>query len=150
MKREWASTGVGRLPTSPGCRYTDCARGGGASGYEHVAADFETDMQALIATALQHHEEKPFDVVHAQYCYPTGLAALEISSRLNIPNVVSIQGGDGHWVGLCCQTHHEAMQAVLNHSMALVIGCQSFADEVVENHGILAGATDHCARCHER
>ena len=99
-------------------------------------ADFEGDTQAMIEEALRHHRQKPFDVVHAQYCYPTGLAALEVSRQLDIPSVVSIQGGDGHWVGLCCTTHRDAMQAVLNHSTALVIGCRSFADEVVENHGI--------------
>lgn len=101
-----------------------------------TSADFEGDTQAMIEEALRHHRQKPFDVVHAQYCYPTGLAALEISRQLNIPSVVSIQGGDGHWVGLCCTTHHDAMQAVLNHATALVIGCRSFADEVVHNHGI--------------
>ena len=101
-----------------------------------VPADFEGDMHEMVDLALRYHAEKPFDVVHAQYCYPTGLAALEVSRRLSIPNIVSIQGGDGHWVGLCCDTHHEAMQAVLNHGMALAIGCQSFAEEVVENHGI--------------
>ena len=99
-------------------------------------ADFEGDTQAMIEEALRHHRQKPFDVVHAQYCYPTGLAALEISHQLNLPSVVSIQGGDGHWVGLCCTTHRDAMQAVLNHATALVIGCRSFADEVVHNHGI--------------
>ena len=99
-------------------------------------ADFEGDTQAMIEEALRRHQEKPFDVVHAQYCYPTGLAALEISRQLNIPSVVSIQGGDGHWVGLCCTTHRQAMQAVLNHATALVIGCRSFADEVVHNHDI--------------
>ena len=67
---------------------------------------------------------------------PTGLAALALSKKLNVPSVVSIQGGDGHWVGLCCTTHRRAMDAVLNHASALVIGCDSFADEVVENHNI--------------
>lgn len=99
-------------------------------------ADFESDTQAMTEQALYYHQQQPFDVVHAQYCYPTGLAALEISRQLGIPNVVSIQGGDGHWVGLCCSTHRQAMQAVLNHATALVIGCRSFADEVVHNHGI--------------
>ncbi|CAH1000437.1 Glycogen synthase [Neolewinella maritima] len=112
-------------------------------------ADFEGDARAMIARAEQLHAEHPFDVVHAQYAYPTGLAAMEVSRRLSIPNVVSIQGGDGHWVGLCCTTHHRAMQAVLNHSMALIIGCDSFRDEVVENHGtaprrftVIPGATN--------
>ncbi|WP_116105718.1 glycosyltransferase family 4 protein [Lewinella sp. IMCC34191] len=99
-------------------------------------ADFESDMRKMVATAVSLHQERPFDAVHAQYAYPTGLAALEVSRLLNIPNVVSIQGGDGHWVGLCCETHNRAMQAVLKHSMGLVIGCESFRAEVVENHGV--------------
>lgn len=112
-------------------------------------ADFERDMRAMVAKALELHARTPFDVVHAQYAYPTGLAAMEVSRLLGIPNVVSIQGGDGHWVGLCCKTHKRAMDAVLNHAMSLIIGCDSFRDEVVENHGtrparftIIPGATN--------
>ena len=112
-------------------------------------ADFETDIETMVATALACHEEKPFDLVHSQYSYPTGLAALELSRRTGIPNIISIQGGDGHWVGGCCDTHQRAMQAVLEHANALVIGCRSFADEVQGHHGtaaerftIIPGAVD--------
>ncbi len=112
-------------------------------------ADFESDMHKLIQTALKHHQHESFDIVHAQYCYPTGLAALALSQKLGIPSVVSIQGGDGHWVGLCCTTHRKAMDAVLNHASALIIGCESFADEVVQKHNlskslltIIPGATN--------
>lgn len=118
----------------------------GAAG---APADFEGDLRAMVELAVRLHDDRPFDVVHAQYAYPTGLAAMEVSRRLGIPNVVSIQGGDGHWVGLCCTTHQRAMEAVLDHSMGLVIGCDSFRDEVVHNHGtapgrftIIPGATD--------
>ena len=104
-----------------------------------AVADFEEDLRIMVQKALALHAEAPFDVVHAQYAYPTGLAAMEVSRLLDIPNVVSIQGGDGHWVGLCCDTHHDAMQAVLNHSMGLIIGCDSFRNEVVENHGTAPG-----------
>lgn len=103
---------------------------------EENPADFEKDLREMIATAEKHHSETPFDIVHAQYCYPNGLAALELSTRWNVPNVVSIQGGDGHWVGLCYSTHKKAMDAVLHHAMALIIGCNSFAEEVSENHKI--------------
>ena len=92
---------------------------------------------------------QPFDLVHAQYGYPCGLAALEVSRRLGIPNVVSIQGGDGHWVGTCCETHKRAMLAVLGHAGSLIIGSLSFAEEVRDHHGtpldrfvIVPGATD--------
>lgn len=98
-------------------------------------ADFEADIASMVETALQQHKVLPFDIVHAQYGYPNGLAALEISRRIGIPNVVSIQGGDGHWVGLCCETHRRAIRAVLEHTNDLIIGSPSFAAEVHENHG---------------
>ncbi|HEA28719.1 MAG TPA: glycosyltransferase family 1 protein [Leeuwenhoekiella sp.] len=103
---------------------------------DETPADFEKDLREMIATAEKHHADTPFDIVHAQYCYPNGLAALALSNKWQVPNVVSIQGGDGHWVGLCCGTHKQAMDAVLHHAMALIIGCTSFANEVSENHQI--------------
>lgn len=97
-------------------------------------ADFELDLKNMVQTALVENALEPFDIVHAQYAYPNGLAALEISRLLGIPNIISIQGGDGHWVGLCCDTHKKAMQAVLFYANELVIGSQSFAQEVHVNH----------------
>ena len=102
---------------------------------EQGTGDFERDIEEMVAVVLQEHQEEAFDVIHAQYGYPTGLAALEASRRLGVPNVVSIQGGDGHWVGSCCETHEAAMIAVLNHAGALLIGSRSFADEVTERLG---------------
>jgi glycosyltransferase involved in cell wall biosynthesis len=128
--------GGGPPPDEPWMQVQGLRSFGEERAAPQTPADFEGDTQAMIAEALRHHRQKSFDVVHAQYCYPTGLAALEISRQLNLPSVISIQGGDGHWVGLCCTTHRDAMQAVLNHATALVIGCRSFADEVAHNHGI--------------
>ena len=112
-------------------------------------ADFERDLAEMVDAVVAGHARAPFDVIHAQYAYPTGLAAMEASRRLGVPNVVSIQGGDGHWVGLCCATHKAAMDAVLNGAMRLLIGSRSFAEEVHENHGtplsrftIVPGAVD--------
>lgn len=100
------------------------------------AADFEADVNVMVETALTKHALKPFDIVHAQYAYPNGFAAIELSRRTGIPNVISIQGGDGHWVGLCCVTHRHAIRAVFNHANELIIGSASFAQEVHENHNI--------------
>ena len=118
-------------------------------GSVNPPADWERDMRDMVARSLELHAETPFDVVHAQYCYPTGLAAMEVSRLLGIPNVVSIQGGDGHWVGPCCTTHQRAMDAVLGHAGALIIGCDSFREEVIGIHGtpsarftIIPGATN--------
>ena len=114
-----------------------------------LPADFEADVAAMVAAVEREHEAAPFDVIHAQYGYPTGLAALEASRKLGVPNVVSIQGGDGHWVGGCCTTHKAAMRAVLNHAGAVLIGSESFAAEVSGHHAtlrdrftIVPGATD--------
>ena len=141
--------GGGPPPREPWMEVHGLRSIGEEQGVDNPPADFEADTRAMVALAERLHAERPFAVVHAQYAYPTGLAALEVSRRLGIPNVVSIQGGDGHWVGLCCTTHHRAMRAVLDHSMALIIGCASFRDEVVENHGtaadrftIIPGATN--------
>ena len=103
----------------------------------------------MVAAVVAEHAGRPFDVLHAQYGYPCGWAVLEASRRLGVPNVVSIQGGDGHWVGSCCETHRLAMTRVLDHSNAVLIGCESFAQEVVQRLGtarsrftIVPGAVD--------
>lgn len=117
---------------------------------ETPTANFERDIATVVATVAAEHHRAPFDLLHAQYGYPTGLAALEASKVLGIPNVVSIQGGDGHWVGVgCCETHRAAMGAVLDHADRLLIGSRSFAEEVRGNHGtslerftVVPGAVD--------
>ena len=120
-----------------------------SSGETVVPADFEGDVADLARTVVDLHDEQPFDVLHAQYGYPPGLAVLLASRETGLPTVVSIQGGDGHWVGTCCRTHAEAMHTVLDSSGAVLIGSASFRDEVVGNLGtdparfrIVPGATD--------
>lgn len=136
--------GGGPPPEVPGVKVIGLEARGEQSG-----GDFERDIEEMVAVAEGEHGDKPFDLVHAQYGYPTGLAAMEFSRRVGIPNIVSIQGGDGHWVGTCCKTHKRAMLAVLGHAGALLIGSRSFAKEVEENHGtpqerftIIPGAVD--------
>ncbi len=95
-------------------------------------ADFERDVDDMVATILAEHRKRPFDILHAQYGYPNGWAVLLAAREIGVPTVVSIQGGDGHWVGSCCETHRLGMIRVLEHADALLIGCDSFAMEVVE------------------
>jgi len=116
---------------------------------EQDGGDFERDVATMVETIVAEHAQQPFDILHAQYGYPNGWAVLLASQRLGIPNLVSIQGGDGHWVGSCCETHRLAMVRVLDHSGALLIGGQSFVDEVSERLGteptrftIVPGAVD--------
>ncbi len=121
--------GGGPPPPVPGVRVVGLEALGEQSG-----GNFEEDIQTMVETVVAEHGESPFDIIHAQYAYPTGLAAMEASRKLGVPNLVSIQGGDGHWIGGCCATHKRAMLAVLGHAGALLIGTRSFADEVTENH----------------
>jgi glycogen synthase len=141
--------GGGPPPAIPGARVVGRESQGEQRINDGLPASFEQDVEDMVATVEKEHRERPFDVIHAQYGYPCGLAALEASRRLGLPNVVSIQGGDGHWVGTCCGTHKQAMLAVLGHSGSLLIGSRTFAEEVQGHHGtpmerftIVPGATD--------
>ena len=116
---------------------------------EQDGGDFERDVENMRRTVVEEHRRKPFDIVHAQYGYPCGWAALLASREIGVPSVVSIQGGDGHWVGSCCETHRLAMTRVLDHAGAVLIGARSFAEEVVGRLGtdparftIVPGAVD--------
>ena len=141
--------GGGPPPSVPGVKVIGLESTGEARTADGQPADFEGDIARLVEAVLAEHAQAPFALLHAQYGYPTGLAALEAGRRLQLPVVVSIQGGDGHWVGLCCSTHRNAMRAVLLHASAVLIGSASFAAEVMHNHGvpsdiftIVPGATD--------
>ncbi|WP_430910123.1 glycosyltransferase family 4 protein [Methylobacterium sp. sgz302541] len=136
--------GGGPPPAVPGVRVIGLEQLG-----EQTNGDFERDIATMIATIEAEHAKKPFDILHAQYGYPTGWAVLLASRKLGVPNVVSIQGGDGHWVGSCCETHRVAMCEVLAHANALLIGGKSFVEEVCERLGsdparftIVPGAVD--------
>ncbi len=112
-------------------------------------ADFEADVDDMTRTVVDLHKQRPFDVLHAQYAYPNGLAVLRAAYETGLPAVVSVQGGDGHWVGTCCATHRDLVRAVFAHAPALLIGSPSFAAEVTDRHGVdparftlVPGATD--------
>lgn len=116
---------------------------------EQDGGDFERDVATIVDTIVAEHQREPFDILHAQYGYPTGWAALLASRLIGVPTIVSIQGGDGHWVGSCCETHRLAMMRVLDHAGALLIGGASFAEEVHDRLGtalnrftIVPGAVD--------
>ncbi len=136
--------GGGPPPAVPGVRVIGLEQVG-----EQSVGDFERDIAVMVDTIVAAHADTPFDVLHAQYGYPTGWATLIAARRLRLPCVVSIQGGDGHWVGSCCETHRLAMVRVLEGADALLIGGDSFAEEVsgrlgtaIERFTIVPGAVD--------
>ncbi|WP_375419697.1 glycosyltransferase family 4 protein [uncultured Sphingomonas sp.] len=136
--------GGGAPPAVPGVRVIGLEAVG-----EQDGGDFERDIVAMTDAIVAEHAVAPFDILHAQYGYPTGWATLLAAQRIGVPCVVSIQGGDGHWVGSCCETHRVAMEQVLAHAGAILIGGRSFAAEVHERMGtplsrftIVPGAVD--------
>ena len=136
--------GGGPPPLVPGVRVIGLEQVG-----EQDGGDFERDVENMRAAIVAEHARSPFDIVHAQYGYPCGWAAMLASRDIGIANVVSIQGGDGHWVGSCCETHRLAMVRVLDHAGAILIGASSFAQEVTDRLGtdparftIVPGAVD--------
>ena len=136
--------GGGPPPAVPGVRVIGLEQVG-----EQTNGDFEADIATMVATILAEHARWPFDILHAQYGYPTGWATLLAAKEIGVPTVVSIQGGDGHWVGSCCETHRVAMYEVLAHANALLIGGRSFVAEVCDRLGsdparftIVPGAVD--------
>ena len=122
--------GGGPPPAVPGVRVIGMEQTG-----EQESGDFERDIAAMVDAVVHAHGVEPFDVLHAQYGYPCGWMALLASRLTGVPTVVSIQGGDGHWVGSCCETHRLAMVTVLDHANRVLIGCKSFAEEVVGRLG---------------
>ncbi|MBK1660483.1 glycosyltransferase family 4 protein [Paracraurococcus ruber] len=128
--------GGGPPPPVPGVTVIGRQSLGEEAFAEPGGADFERDVQDMVEVILAEHRKQPFDVLHAQYGYPNGWAVLLAARQIGIPTVVSIQGGDGHWVGSCCETHRIGMLNVLNNANALLIGCESFASEVVERLGV--------------
>ena len=124
--------GGGPPPEVPGVKVIGRQSLGEEAFARPGGADFERDVDDMVSIILAEHRRKPFDVLHAQYGYPNGWAVLLAAREIGIPTVVSIQGGDGHWVGSCCETHRLGMLNVLNHANALLIGCDSFAQEVVQ------------------
>jgi glycosyltransferase involved in cell wall biosynthesis len=136
--------GGGPPPAVPGVRVVGLEALG-----EQEGGDFERDIDALVEAIARDHAVNPFDMLHAQYGYPTGWATMIAAHRVGLPCVVSIQGGDGHWVGSCCETHRLAMVRVLDNAGALLIGGDSFAGEVHDRLGtpldrftIVPGAVD--------
>jgi len=123
--------GGGPPPPVPGVRVI-----GRRSCGEEAGGDFERDIDDMREVIRAEHARQPFDLLHAQYGYPNGWSVLLAARELGLPCVVSIQGGDGHWVGSCCEMHRLAMVRVIEQANAVLIGCESFAGEVVDRLGV--------------
>ncbi|WP_333999174.1 glycosyltransferase [Sphingomonas aurantiaca] len=52
---------------------------------EQDGGDFERDIDAMVEAIARDHAAHPFDLLHAQYGYPTGWATMIAAQRLGLP-----------------------------------------------------------------
>ena len=109
---------------------------------------FEDDIAEIVANVVSENDRRPFDILHAQYGYPCGAAAVLAARLLNRPAVVSLQGGDGHWFGSCCEQHMQTLTWLLRHSSVILCPTESFRGRVEHRTAmsfvstVLPGAVD--------
>jgi glycosyltransferase involved in cell wall biosynthesis len=110
--------------------------------------DFESDIADLVRLAVSRHSHPGFDVIHAQYGYPPGAAALLVGQIVKRPVIISLQGGDGHWFGTCCKHHAQTMRWTLESASTVIFPTESFRQRVVNRcgmigrHAVVPGAVD--------
>ncbi|WP_373491982.1 glycosyltransferase [Parasphingorhabdus sp.] len=64
---------------------------GGASNPRHIAG-------ALLPLVKKLHDQRPFDVIDAEFFYPDGPAAMRLAGALGIPFTIKARGADiHHW-----------------------------------------------------
>ncbi len=72
-------------------RFTLIPKLGGAKNPKRIAA-------AVLPLIAKLHGEKPFDLIDAEFFYPDGPAAMQLSAALNIPFTIKARGADiHHW-----------------------------------------------------
>ncbi len=98
--------GGGPPPAVPGVRVIGLEQLG-----EQDGGDFERDVGAMVDAIGREHAARRSTCCTRSTAIPTGWAALLASRGSGVPTWSRIQGGDGHWVGSCCETHRLAMRA---------------------------------------
>lgn len=72
-------------------RFTLVPKFGGAKNPQKIAA-------AILPLVEKLHNDKPFDLIDAEFFYPDGPAAMQLSAALNIPFTIKARGSDiHHW-----------------------------------------------------
>ncbi len=118
---------------NPGCRCTDYARSAKNAPTPTLPPTLRGTPRRS-STGRFYHRRQPLRRGARAVCSLL-VQRLWIQSAARPSDVVSTQGSDGHWVRLCSPPTATPC-GVLGHATSLVIGCRSFADEVVHDHGI--------------
>lgn len=67
--------------------------------------------RAIMPLVKQLHQEKPFDVIDAEFFWPDGPVALRLSQALGIPFSIKARGADIHYWGKRHDTGPQVLQA---------------------------------------
>lgn len=97
---------------------------------EAINGNFEADIAELSDIAIALHDNRRFDIIHGQYAYPPGAAAITIGRKAGLPAIVSFQGGDGHWFGTCCEYHLAVLRWILESASAVIFPTVRFSTSV--------------------
>jgi teichuronic acid biosynthesis glycosyltransferase TuaC len=87
---------------------------GGPSNPKRIA-------EAILPLARKLHEQKPFDLIDAEFFYPDGPAAMRLADKLGIPFTIKARGADIHHWGSDPKCRDQILQAAEKASALLAV-----------------------------
>ena len=105
-------------------RFTTIPRIGGDSNPGRIAG-------AILPLVRRLHEEKPFDLVDAQFFFPDGPAAAIVARELGLPLTIKSRGADIHYWGQRPRAL-EQMQEAARQASGLLAVSQALRDDMIE------------------
>lgn len=77
--------------------------------------------KAVLPIARRLHEQKPFDLIDAEFFYPDGPAAMRLAKELEIPFTVKARGADIHYWGSKPRCRNQILQAAEKATALLAV-----------------------------
>jgi teichuronic acid biosynthesis glycosyltransferase TuaC len=87
-------------------------------------------VDAMLPLARRLHEQKPFDLVDAQFFFPDGPAAAAIARDLGIPLTIKSRGGDIHYWGKRPSARAQMLEAAQQAAGMLAVS-ESLREDMV-------------------
>ncbi|SLJ87335.1 glycosyltransferase [Novosphingobium mathurense] len=105
-------------------RFTTIPKIGGDSNPGRIAG-------AILPLVRRLHEEKPFDLVDAQFFFPDGPAAAIVARELGLPLTIKSRGADIHYWGQRPRAL-EQMKAAAQQASGLLAVSQALREDMIE------------------
>jgi glycosyltransferase involved in cell wall biosynthesis len=88
-------------------------------------------FRAILPLIRQLHAENPFDLIDAEFFYPDGPVAMQISKALNIPYSIKARGADIHYWGAQSGCRQQILQAA-DKAAGLLAVSNALRDDMTE------------------